>query len=191
MMKFQKGSAVAWLLSAVAFIGAIILIVVASYISANNYGATVEAQLRAARDDNKNVLAQYQQKVLEAAQVPSMYKDDLKEVVAAAVTGRYGADGSKAVMQWIKEANIQFDSQLYVKLQEIIQSGRKDFEIGQTRMIDIRRGYEVQQGLFWRGMWLRMAGFPKVNMADFNPITTDGVEDTYRKGKESAPLKLR
>lgn len=187
-MKYQRGNI---LLALGAIIAAIVLVIAASYISANNYGATVEAQLIAARDNNKNILAQYQQKILEAAQVPDMYKNDLKEVVSAAVQGRYGADGSRAVMQWIKEANIPFDSKLYIKLQEIIQAGRKDFELGQTRMIDIRAGYNVQLGLFWRGFWLRMAGFPKVNMNDFNPITTDRVEDTYKAGKESAPLKLR
>lgn len=175
-------------------VGAIILAAVVaftSYVSANNYGASVEAQLRAARDDNKNILAQYQQKVLEAAQVPDMYKNDLKEVVSAAMQGRYGADGSKAVFQWIKENNLSFDSSVYTKITEIIQGGRKDFEIGQTRMIDIRRGYEAQQGYFWRGFWLRAAGFPKVNMDDFKPITTDNVEGAFQAGKESGPLKLR
>lgn len=162
-----------------------------SYVSANNYAAGVEAQLRAARDDNKNILAQYQQKVLEAVQVPEMYKNDFKEVISADVQGRYGAEGSKATFQWLKEHEVKFDSTLYTKITEIIQGGRKDFEVGQTRMIDIRRGYETQQGLFWRGMWLRLAGFPKVNMADYKPITTDRVETTFTAGKEAAPLKLR
>jgi hypothetical protein len=162
-----------------------------SYVGANNYAAGIEAQLRAARDDNKNILAQYQQKVLEAVQVPEMYKNDFKEVISADVQGRYGAEGSKATFQWLKEHEVKFDSTLYTKITEIIQGGRKDFEVGQTRMIDIRRDYETQQGLFWRGMWLRLAGFPKVNMADYKPITTDRVETTFTNGKEAAPLKLR
>lgn len=162
-----------------------------AYVSANNYGATVEASLRASRDDNKNILAQYQQKVLEIAQVPAMYRDDFKAVVEGAVSGRYGADGSKAVVQWIKESNINFDSSLYIKLTETIQAGRKDFEIGQTRMIDIRRGYETNMGYMWRGFWLKIAGYPKINLKDYQPITTTNVEETFSRGKELAPLKLR
>lgn len=167
------------------------LIALTSYVGANDYAVSVEAQLRAARDDNKNILAQYQQKVLEAVQVPEMYKNDFKEVIAADVQGRYGPEGSKATFQWLQEHAINFDSGVYKTITEIIQGGRKDFEVGQTRMIDIRRSYEAQLGFMWRGFWLRLAGFPKINMADYAPITTDRVEDTFKAGKESGPLKLR
>lgn len=167
------------------------VIALVSYVSANNYGATVEASLKAERDNNKNILAQYQQKVQEAAQVPAMYAEDFGKVVRGAVEGRYGPDGSKAIVQWIKESNIEFDSSMYGKIQQLIESGRKDFEVGQTRMIDIRRQYDTQLGLFWRGFWLRMAGFPKVDLKEFQPIITDNVDTVYKNGKESAPLKLR
>lgn len=177
-----------------ALVGLAVLVAVvcfASYVSANNYGARTEAALIAARDDNKNILAQYQQRVLESVQVPEMYKNDLKEVVAAALTARYGADGSKAVFNWIKENNLPFDSSLYKQIQQTIEAGRKDFEVGQTRMIDVRRQYTAELGMFWSGFWLRMAGFPKVDMKQFDPIITDRVETTYQNGRESAPLKLR
>ena len=163
----------------------------ASYVSANNYGSEVEANLKASRDNNKNILAQYQQKVLEAVQVPEMYKNDFKEVLQGSLTGRYGPDGSKATFQWIKEHDINFDSSLYRKVQQLIEGGRKDFELGQTRMLDIRRGYETNLGYAWRGLWLRIAGFPKIDLTQYNPITTAGVEDTFASGKEKAPLKLR
>lgn len=190
-MKKQVSSFLMPLLVVAGIFTFIAVTLISAYVSANNYAAATEANLRAARDDNKNILGQYQQKILEAAQVPEMYKNDLKEVVSAAVQGRYGSDGSRAVMQWIQEANIPFDSSLYTKLTEIIQAGRKDFEIGQRKMIDIRRDYETQLGYAWKGFWLRTAGFPKLKLEDFNPITTDRVETTYQNGKESAPLKLR
>jgi hypothetical protein len=40
-------------------------------------------------------------------------------------------------------------------------------------------------------MWLRIAGFPKVDMTKFKPIVTDAVQDIYKKGKEAGPMKLR
>lgn len=162
-----------------------------SYITANDYGSTVESSLRASRDNNKNILAQYEQKIFESVQVPEMYKKDFAEVIKSDVEGRYGKAGSTATMQWIKERELPFDSGLYKKIQQLIESGRKDFEAGQTKMIDIRRGYETQQGYFWRGFWLRAAGFPKVNMADYQPVITGRVESTFATGKEAGPLKLR
>lgn len=167
------------------------IVAATSYVSANNYAVTVEAELKAARSNNKNILAQYEQKILEAAQVPEMYKNDLKEIVSAAMQGRYGADGSKATFQWIKENNLSFDSSMYNKIVDLIQAGRTDFSISQTRMLDIKRGYETQLGYVWRGFWLRVAGFPKINMGDYEPVITDRVEETFKNNKEKAPLKLR
>jgi hypothetical protein len=120
-----------------------------------------------------------------------MYKNDFKEVLSSAMTGRYGPDGSKATMQWIQENNLKFDSSMYNKLQDMIAAGRKDFEKGQTRMIDIRRGYETQLGYFWRGTFLRMAGFPKLDLKEYEPVITQRTEDTFKNNKEDAPLKLR
>ena len=176
------------------FLGLAVLVVglcAVSYISANNYGATIEAQLRAERSNNQNILAGYTQKIKEAAQVPDMYVEDLTKVTNAAIQGRYGKDGSKAVFQWLKEQNPNLDSKLYIKLQQIIESGRDEFKNGQTKMLDVKRQYETQQGYFWRGIWLRMAGFPKVNMDDFKPVIIDSVETAFAKGKEDAPIKLR
>jgi hypothetical protein len=186
-------------MKALAFIGgglfalilAITVVCGVSYVSANNYGAGIEAQLKAARDDNQNILASYTQKIKEAAQVPDMYVADLKKITDAAIQGRYGPDGSKAVFQFLKEQNPNLDSKLYAKLQQIIESGRDEFKNGQTKMLDVRRQYETQQGLFWRGLWLRIAGFPKVDMNLFKPVVIDSVAAAFEKGREDGPIKLR
>ena len=178
---------------AIVFAGFLSMIGVAgiSYISATNYGASIESQLKASRDNNKNILAQYEQTIMEASQVPDMYKNDFKEVLSGALQSRYGKDGSKAVFQFIQEHGVNFDSSLYTKIQQLVESGRKNFEVNQTKMIDIRRGYEANLNYFWRGMWLRIAGFPKLNLAEYQPVITDRVDATFQNNKESGPLKLR
>lgn len=170
---------------------ALLFIAGSSFITANNYGARIEAQLKGLRDNNMNILAQGQQKVLEAAQVPEMARDDIAKIAKEAITGRYGAEGSKAVFQAINEQNPNVDPKIYQKIQQLIEAYRDEFKNAQTAMIDVRRQYEAEQGVFWTGMWLRIAGFPKVDMSLFKPITTDRVETTYANGKEAAPLKLR
>ena len=193
-MKKQNGGMSVGAIIGLGFVGlivAVLVIAASSYIGANNYGARIEAQLNAEYDNNQNILAQGQQKVMEAAQVPAMYKDDFKEIISADVQGRYGKDGSKATFQWLKEHDVALDSAMYKKVQQLIESYRDEFKNSQTKMIDVRRQYEAEQGVFWRGMWLRIAGFPKVDMSKFKPIVTDGVQDIYKKGKESGPMKLR
>jgi hypothetical protein len=166
-------------------------VLIGSFISAYNYGNTMEKQLVALRDNNKNIYAQYTQKVMEAAQVPAMYRDDVTKVVTAALEGRYGPEGSKATFQWLQEQNPTLDASVYVKIQQLIEAGRNEFQNGQTRLIDVRRSYETSLGYFWQGIWLRLAGYPKVNLAEFKPVTTDRTEKVFEAGKEDGPLKLR
>lgn len=175
----------------VGFLVSVFAVIGVSYVTAVNYGASVESQLKAARDNNKNILAQYEQTIMEASQVPEMYKNDFKEVLTGALQSRYGEGGSKAVFQFIQEHGVNFDSSMYTKIQQLVESGRKNFEVNQTKMIDIRRGYEAQLNYFWRGMWLHLAGYPKIDLNQYQPVITNRVESTFETNRESAPLKLR
>jgi hypothetical protein len=177
-------------LSLLAVVGIVVFTCASSYISAYNYGNRAERNIEAAWTNNQNVLGQYTLKVQELVQVPEMYKNDLKEVVTSALSARYGANGSKAVMNWLKESNIPFDSKLYVKMAQVIESGRNEFTREQTRLIDEKRAYETQLGYFWTGFWLRMAGYPKIDLAKFKPVVAGDTAATFEKGVQ-APIKLR
>lgn len=162
-----------------------------SYVSAANYGASTEARIKAVHANNQNILAQYGQKVAEAAQVTDMARDDISKVVKDAIGGRYGDGGSKAVVQWIKEQNPTVDPALYRKVQQIVESGRNEFQQGQTSLIDVKRSYEANLQFFWRGKWLDAAGYPKIVLADYKAITTDRAEGAFRAGKEAGIIQLR
>lgn len=162
-----------------------------SYVSAYNLGNRMEQQIKAEWENNKNILASYGQKVAEAAQVPTMMRDDLQAVVVKSIQARYGENGSQATMQWIQEQNPSLDPQLYRKLQQIIEAGRDEFKSSQTRLIDVKRNYETSLGTFWQGMWMRIAGYPKINLADYKVVTTDNVEESFKTGREKAPIQLR
>lgn len=194
MMKSQRGAISGGLIAALVALFILISIVgigFMSYVSASNYGNQMENQLKAVQTDNKNKLAQYGQKVLEVAQVPDMYKKDMVEITQAAIQGRYGAGGSKATFQWLKEQNPSLDPSMYKQIQQVIEAGRTDFQAGQTRQIDIRRQYETALGTFWGGMWMRMAGLPKVNLKDFDIVSTDRADTAFQKKKEDGPIQLR
>lgn len=187
----QRGGVWTVVLVILVVIGLIAGVIASSYISAHNYGNTMERQLEAIKTDNRNIYAQYGQKVLEVAQVPDMYIADVVKVTTAALEGRYGPDGSKAVFQWIQEQNPNVDPSLYRAVQQVIEAGRSDFENGQRRLIDVRRQYETALGYFWQGLWLRIAGYPKVNLADFDIVSTDRADEVFRNKKESGPITLR
>lgn len=164
-------------------------IAVGIYASYSNLGNRSEQNLIAARDDAKNVLAQYGQKALESVQVADMYATKLKEIVIGAVEGRYGEGGSAALTQVLTEANINLDPTMFIQLQRVIEAGRNDFQAAQQRQIDIRRQYQTELGNFFGGMVLGWAGYPKVNLKDFDIVSTARTDDAY-KTKQEATLEL-
>lgn len=169
-----------------------ILVAITSYVSAKNAGVRHETGIEAAYDDGKNVYAQYGQEVGEAAQIPAMQTDDLTKVVTAALQARYGNDGSKAMFQFIKEQNPTLNQETYLRIQDIISSGRRDFKKTQTVLIDKRRSYKLALGSFWSGIWLGIAGFPNIRLeTEFLPISTSAADAVYETGRETSPIKIR
>lgn len=155
-----------------------------SYVSAYNYGNVTENQIVATYKNNENILAQYSNRIAEMAQVPEMQRDDLLAVYKETMAGRYGKDGSKAVFQWLKEQNPQLNNELYTRLQVSMEAGRKDFEVAQTELIDQRRSYDTERGYLWRGFWIRVAGYPKIDLDKYKPITNTYASEAFENGKE-------
>ena len=187
----QRGSALVAVLAVLGVVLVLGAVIFFSYVSAYNYGNATEQALIAQKDENRNKLAQYGQKVLEVAQVPEMYKNDVLEVTKAAIEGRYGQDGSKAAFQFLVEQNPSLDASLYKQIQQVIEAGRNDFQAGQTRLIDLRRSYQTALGSFWKGMWLGIAGYPKVKLSDFDIVSTGRADDAFKNKREDGPIQLR
>lgn len=167
----------------VTFLAAIIGLPAASYISAHNTAVNFEAQINKFDKDSQNVLSNYTLKIKEMAQVPDMYSDALKEQIEATFQGRYGEEGSKAMFQWIQEQNIQFDSSMFTNLQAAMEAGRDEFRLSQTKKIDVCGEYEKLRNVFWSGMFVRMAGFPKADIDTKCRVVLDqGTKATFETG---------
>lgn len=176
-------------LSITAIFMVLIFSTIGSYVSNANYGNEAEKQLTAQYTDNQNVLSTYYNKVEEIVQVTDKYKDGLKEVVTAAIQGRYGSNGSQATMQWLKEANVNLDPSLYSKLAQVMEAGRNEFKNSQSILIDMKRGYTTNLGYVYKGFWLHMAGYPKINLDNIKIVTSGESQKVFETGVENS-LKL-
>ena len=166
----------------------VVIVVMLMFIGVYNFGNSSEQRLEAKLKDNKIVLTNYHKKVTEAVQVPAMARDDLVKVVTAAIQGRYGEGGSKAVFQMISEQNPAIDPSLYTKIQQIIESGRDRFENNQKEMVDIERTYRTALGSFPKGAILSVLGYPKVDLDKYKIIVDDSTEEAFESGKEEAMI---
>ena len=156
----------------------------------NNSAVLMEKSITAQYEQNQNSRSQYVNTIAEAVQIPEMYKNDFKEVIAADMSGRYGKDGSKATFQWIKERNLNFNSELYTKLQTMIEAGRARFAHEQEMLIDKKRLYETKLAVFPGSMVYPMMGFPKIDLDKIKIIKSKDNTKVFSDGVE-APLKLK
>jgi len=163
-----------------------------SYINAHDTAVDFETRIEAQWENNRNVLSQYTLKIEEAIQIPAIYKDDFKEVITSSMNGRYGKNGSRATIQWFKEHSITLPKELYLQIQQIIESGRNHFENEQKKLIDLTRSYKKTSRLFWIGKWMKIAGFPSQDWDwnKYNIVLEETSKTSFETG-EAKPIKLR
>lgn len=152
---------------------AALVIGVGAVVSYFNDFARLEQTVKKFNKDSENHLSAYTLKVQETAQIPDMYKSGLKEVIRDTFQGRYGQDGSKAVMQWIQEQNIQFDPSLYKEIQVVISSGRDEFRISQTKKLDICAMYETKLAQFPGSLIAGVFGYPRIDLDKTCQVVSD------------------
>jgi hypothetical protein len=139
-----------------------------------------ENKLDAQYSQDKNNYDNMRKKFMETAQVNQKYSDDMKEIWSNAMSGRYGADGSKALFQFVKEHNPTLDSSIYTKLMSIIEAGRNSFEADQKQLLDIKNMYKDLLGST-RGLLYNWAlGFPRCDLSKYDIVTSSSTEEAFK-----------
>lgn len=184
----SKGLAIFLGILFMGFVG--VVAIAGSAIGLYNNLASQEEGLKAQYKQNQNNYASYVDKLVTSAQVTDNYADDLRKVYKAAMEGRYGADGSKAVFQMLTEQNPNLDPKLYTQLQQLIEAGRNSFEADQKSLLDKKRIYETNLRTFPSNIVASMMGFPTAAMAEIDIVTSDATEKAF-KSKKAEPVQLR
>lgn len=155
-------------------------------VSTNNTCVTYEANLAAVKQQSKSQYDTFWKSVKEVAQVPSQYSKDMKETYAAIMDSRY--KDKNPLMNWIKEANPNFDSSMYKQVQQVIESGRNDFKDSQKQMIDSAREYKTYVQKMPTSFIAHLMGHPGPDFkwSDYEPVTSDRSEDAFATRKDEA-----
>jgi hypothetical protein len=178
------------ILSILAAFALVIFTVIGIFISYANTAVTMEETINRFHQNSQNTLSSYTLKVKEAAQIPDMYTDKLKEIIQATFEGRYGENGSQATFQWIQEQNLQVDSSLYSNLQTIISSGRDEFKLSQDRKIEGCTTYQTMLRKPVSGTIMRIMGYPGIDLGICKIVLDVNTISTFETGI-ATEIKLR
>lgn len=166
------------------------MVVGCSAISYRNDFVSAENDLTAQYEKNQNTYSSYFNTVKEMAQVPDMYAKDLKDVYTSAIQGRYGADGAKQVMLFVKEHNPSLDPAMYGRIQTAIVAGRAKFENEQNVLLDKKRVYLNTTQRAPGSMFASVLGFPRIDLNKIGIVIDDNTEKAFDT-KRADPIKLR
>lgn len=162
-----------------------------TYQSVHDNAVSWEATLEKKNGETEAVLSRVTVAVQQTAGVVEIYANDVKEVISAAVQGRYGKDGSKAVFQMIQEKNPTVSDKVYLKLADLIGGGQKEVEIVQVQKLEVCAAYKKELGYLVRGAILRFAGFPKADLALECRVISDSATRSAMETGLQQPVKLR
>ncbi|MBI2056207.1 MAG: hypothetical protein HYT37_02410 [Candidatus Sungbacteria bacterium] len=173
-------------------IGVLVLFFVVGYFGFQNTANVHENGIIAQYDVNKNVYDNGWKEIKEMAQIPDMYTGQLEKLYKVALEGRYGADGSKAMMQFIQEQNPTIDSSLFRQIQQSIEIFRKRFTAEQTALVSRKQAYRnYLTGTFSGRLYNSIAGgYPKIDMTKYDIVTSDKTEEDFGT-KRSRPLDFK
>jgi hypothetical protein len=156
-----------------------------------------EADIPAQYTQMKNAYDNGWKKVTEIAQVPSMQMDNYKQVYDGVMKGRYGANGSGALLQFIKEQNPTLDASLYTKVQQTVETFHDQFQASQTQIIAFKQSYQKLLTVGGGRIYNMIGSYPHIRCgvpagaADDFQIVTSGKTETDFQNHQSAPLDLR
>ena len=150
-----------------------------------NKGVDLEEGIRAQIEQNKNKYSEFTSTAVESMGVAEQYQTAVKDVIIAGIEGRFGPDGSKSLVQAFSEAYpATLDSAMFVKVQQVIESGRRDFANEQKMLIGKVQVYRTELRKPWSKMWLEFAGFPTIDLSEpqYSPVVSGATRETFETG---------
>lgn len=165
-------------------IGLITLVFVAgsvffTWINYTNQEVRLRAEVEAQKETVNANFDKMWKVIKQQAQVSDKYKDGFKEIYIGIMQGRY-SKGNAPLMNWIKEANPQFDASLYSKLMVSIEANRTEFFYEQKKLISLAKEHEVLITTI-PGRWF----LPNAKKVDYILITSAASQEAAKTGQEN------
>lgn len=126
---------------------AVVLLLVAvfglMYASASNREVSVRQKIEAQQKNLEVVFDNTWKVIQQTAEVADQYKEAFAKIYPELMQGRYGNARGGALLSFITESNPTFDTKMYEKVANAIESQRNTFTAAQSALIDYKREHDT------------------------------------------------
>lgn len=174
--KSKKG----WIIGGVSAVLVVVVVVVIffMYAFASNQEVRLKNQANSQEQLCKNNFDNMFKTIAQVAQVSEQYKESFKEIYIPLIEGRYKDEN--LLMKWVTESNPNFDTKLYDKLIDVIESKRNGFELEQRKLVSVVQEHtnllETMPSSWFVG------GRPHLQVTY---ITSGKTKEVYRTGEDN------
>jgi hypothetical protein len=177
-MKTQKGSALGIILGVLGLLFLVVALIAAIFFHYKDRGSDFQVKIGSSYRLAQSSLSKYTLKMQDLKGLKNMDTQALKDLLTSSNTSRYGADGSQAAVQWLKENNIPVNNELVTKMAVLIDSGRDEYGVQQENLNADCTTFKYELGRSWSGLWYSIAGRPdESNKKEFSLSMCDLVLD--------------
>jgi hypothetical protein len=158
---------------------AVVGLVLAMYVSANNSEVRLRNAITAKQEANKATFDNMWKQISQVAQVTTEQKNALREIFENHAKARQGGSDDKLVMKWIKESIPNVDTKVYTNLQNIIVSARNSFTNDQVALLDLKREHDNVRTMFPSSLFV--GGRPEIKVT---LVTSGKTEAAFASGRD-------
>ena len=165
---------------AVAFVFVLIVVagVSAETISYRNAEIDLRNQIEAKQQECELIFDQVWKTISQQGQVTADYRDSFRNIFVDIMDARH-KEGSGQLMNWIQEANPNFDPTLHAKLMNSIEEQRMVFTREQRELISLAREHKTMLQRFPSSLFL--SGRSPV---DITLVTSTRTKESFRTGTD-------
>ncbi len=151
-------------------IGFLVLIGIISQVTVRTLGERMEASIVAGYDQLEAINSQYTGEISAISHGTETRQKELREIITRYFVAKIGNAHDWEVFNWLEMQQVPVSDFRHDKIMGLIHQGRKEYR---ETVISIRKGrdsYRKTLDSFYTGLWLRLNGFPRIDV-EADPIS--------------------
>lgn len=174
-------------IAVLAFLGIFGLATMGWGVSTYNGFVASENSIVASYKQDQNVDSEILNTIRSQGSVGKEYESAVLNAIDKSIKGRYGNDGAKQAILFLKEDNPKMDPAVFLKISEAIEAGYAKFSASQATRVDKVRSYQTSTQTFPASIVAKVCGFPRIDLEKYGKVVISGeTQKNFDTGTQNA-----